>query len=202
MYLAASMPGRTVVLLTGQRLGAVGASIDLATALQPAMVVLEDVDLVAMDRDYEPTNAILFELLNRMDGLEADHDVLFVLTTNRADLLEPALAARPGRIDQAVQLPLPDAVGRRRLIALYGEGLDLPAVDDSLIADLDGVSPAFIRELLRRAALLAAEQTDGDLRVTETHLRGALTELRAGADDLTNSLLGASQPVREAELGE
>jgi hypothetical protein len=75
-------------------------------------------------------------------------------------------------------------------------------VDDSLIADLDGVSPAFIRELLRRAALLAAEQTDGDLRVTETHLRGALTELRAGADDLTNSLLGASQPVREAELGE
>ena len=50
MYLAAQMPGRTVVLLTGQSLGAVGASIDLATALQPAMVVLEDVDLVAMDR--------------------------------------------------------------------------------------------------------------------------------------------------------
>jgi hypothetical protein len=67
MYLAAAMPGRTVVLLTGQTLGAVGVSIDLATALQPAMVVLEDVDLVAMDRDYEPTNAILFELLNGMD---------------------------------------------------------------------------------------------------------------------------------------
>ena len=60
------------------------------------MVVLEDVDLVAMDREYEPTNAILFELLNGMDGLDEDHDVLFVLTTNRADLLEPALAARPG----------------------------------------------------------------------------------------------------------
>ena len=58
-----------------------------------------------------------------MDGLDEDHDVLFVLTTNRADLLEPALATRPGRIDQAVELPLPDADGRRRLLELYGEGL-------------------------------------------------------------------------------
>jgi hypothetical protein len=192
MYLAASMPGRTVVLLTGQSLGAVGASIDLATALQPAMVVLEDVDLVAMDRDFdEPTNAILFELLNGMDGLDEDHDVLFVLSTNRADLLEPALASRPGRIDEAVELPLPDADGRRRLIVLYGEGLGLGTVDDQLIADLDGVSPAFIRELLRRAALVAAEESEGPLRVTTDHLRRALEDLRTGAGELTNTLLGA-----------
>ena len=196
MYLAARMTGRTVVLLTGQSMGTVGPSIDLAKALQPAMVVLEDVDLVAMDRSYEPTNAILFELLNGMDGLDEDHDVLFVLTTNRADLLEPALAARPGRIDQAVELPLPDADGRQRLIELYGEGLDLTLDGDAtLIAELEGVSPAFIRELLRRAALLAAEeQADGALRVTTAHLRGALDELRRGGGELTNTLLGARDP--------
>ena len=200
MYLASAMPDRTVVLLTGQSLGAVRPSIDLATALQPAMIVLEDVDLVAMDRDFEPTNAILFELLNGMDGLDEDHDILFVLTTNRADLLEPALAARPGRIDQAVELPLPDADGRRRLLALYGEGLELElGGGDALIADLDGVSPAFIRELLRRAALVSAERTDGALRVTPEHLREALTELREGAGELTNTLLG-SQRRGEPEL--
>jgi ATP-dependent 26S proteasome regulatory subunit len=168
---------------------------DLATALQPAMVVLEDVDLVAMDRDFEPTNAILFELLNGMDGLEEDHDVLFVLTTNRADLLEPALASRPGRIDQAVELPLPDAAGRRRLIELYGEGLELEPVDDALIEELDGVSPAFIRELLRRAALVAAEGSEGALRVTPGHLQEALLELREGAGTLTNTLVGAPSPI-------
>ncbi len=195
MYLAAAMPGRTVVLLTGQALGAVGASIDLATALQPAMVILEDVDLVAMDREFEPTNAVLFELLNGMDGLDEDHDVLFVLTTNRADLLEPALAARPGRIDQAVELPLPDTDGRRRLLALYGEGLQLSStVDDTLLAALDGVSPAFIRELLRRAALLSAEGSEGALRVTADHLHWAPQELRHGADELTDMLLGARPP--------
>ncbi|MEA2218566.1 MAG: hypothetical protein QOJ35_1192 [Solirubrobacteraceae bacterium] len=193
MYLATRMPDRTVVLLTGQSLGMVGASVDLATALQPAMVVLEDVDLVAMERLHRPTNPILFELLNAMDGLAEDQDVLFVLTTNRADLLEPALASRPGRIDQAVELPLPDADGRRRLVALYGEGLGLTLrADAPLIEELDGTSPAFIRELLRRAALLAAEETaDGALRVDERHLHAALDELRRGGDELTQTLLGA-----------
>jgi ATP-dependent 26S proteasome regulatory subunit len=65
-----------------------------------------------------PSRPLLFELLNEMDGLAEDMDVLFLLTTNRTDVLEPALAARPGRIDQSVELPLPDATDRRRLIEL------------------------------------------------------------------------------------
>jgi hypothetical protein len=198
MYLASAMPERTTVLLTGESLGAVGPAIDLATALQPSLVVLEDVDLVAMDRTYKPTNAILFELLNGMDGLDQDHDVLFVLTTNRADLLEPALAARPGRIDEAVELPLPDAEGRRRLLELYGEGLDLSlSGDEPLIEALEGVSPAFIRELLRRAALLAADRSDGALSVTPDLVHRALDDLRATAGELTETLLGARQAASE-----
>jgi len=192
MYLATLMPERTVVLLTGQAMGAVGASVDLATALQPAMVVLEDVDLVALDRSYEPTNAILLELLNAMDGLDADHDVLFVLTTNRADLLEPALAARPGRVDLAVELPAPDADGRRRLLELYGEGLDLRLErPDELVSRLEGVTPAFVRELMRRAALHAAEEAEGPLRVADRHVLAALDELEASAQSMTQTLLGA-----------
>lgn len=167
----------------------------MATALAPAMVVLEDADLVAMERSFEPTNAVLFELLNAMDGLDEDHDVLFVLTTNRPERLEPALASRPGRVDQAVELPLPDARGRARLVALYGSGLTLRLTDErGLIAELAGTSPAFIRELLRRAALLAAETGDGTLCVGDHELRGALEELKHGADQLTQTLLGARRP--------
>src|SRR4029079_5337813 len=163
--------------------------------LRPRLLVLESSDLVGWDRDYEPTNAILFELLNAMDGLDEDHDVLFVLTTNRPERLEPALASRPGRIDQAIELPLPDAGARRRLLELYGEGLD-PCVqdEDGVIAALEGTSPAFIRELLRRAALMAAEQSDGPLRVTDRHLHAALGELRNGSGELTSVLLGARPP--------
>jgi ATP-dependent 26S proteasome regulatory subunit len=118
--------------------------------------------------------------------------VLFVRTTNRPDRLEPALASRPGRIDEAVELPLPDAEGRRRLIELYGEGLGLELGDDgSLIHALDGVTPAFIRELLRRAAVLAAESTDGELVVTAAMLQRAADQLRESSGELTNALLGA-----------
>lgn len=192
MYLATQMPERTVVILTGCGLGTITPSVDLAKSLAPAIVILEDVDLVAMERSHEPTNAILFELLNAMDGLDADHDVLFVLTTNAPQRIEPALAARPGRIDHAVELPLPDADGRRRLVALYGEGLRLApgAFDDELIADLEGTSPAFIRELLRRSALVAAERSEGELCVTQAHLLEAFADLRASADDLMRTLLG------------
>ena len=80
--------------------------------LQPSLVVLEDVDLVAEERtpaESSAANTVLFELLNQMDGLAEDADVIFLLTTNRPDLLEPALASRPGRVDQAIEIPLPDA---------------------------------------------------------------------------------------------
>ena len=51
---------------------------------------------------------MLNTLLNEMDGLKEDADILFVLTTNRPEQLEGALASRPGRIDQAIEVPLPD----------------------------------------------------------------------------------------------
>jgi ATP-dependent 26S proteasome regulatory subunit len=98
----------------------------MARLLQPSIVVLEDVDLIAEERTREGAcSAVLFELLNQMDGLADDADILFLLTTNRPDILEPALASRPGRIDQAIEIPLPDAACRRRLLELYGRGLTL-----------------------------------------------------------------------------
>ena len=200
MHLAGRMPDRTVVLVTGQSLYALGPAITAARTLLPAMVVLDDVDLVAQDRYADDANPVLFELLNQMDGLQADADVVFVLTTNRADVLEPALAARPGRIDLAVELPLPDADGRRRLLELYAEGLDAdPAGLHELVGRLDGVSPAFIREVLRRAALVAAEAGDAR-RVGREALVAAADELAETRSQLTRRLLGAERDERDEGL--
>jgi cell division protease FtsH len=140
---------------------------------------MEDVDLFAHERDYEdPYGPILFHLLNEMDGLAADADVLFLLTTNRPDMLESALAERPGRIDQKIELPLPDAENRRRLIEVYGRGLDVRAQrSDALVERLDGVSSAHVKELLRKAALLSAIESSGPLVVEDRHLEEAAAEL-------------------------
>ncbi len=99
---------------------------------------------------------MLFELLDAMDGAAADADLLFLLTTNRADLLEPALAARPGRVDVAVEIGLPDPDARRRLFEVYSRGVPLvaePADVDAVVERTDGVTASFLKELVRRAVL-------------------------------------------------
>jgi hypothetical protein len=194
MYLSTLMPERTVLLLTGEALALVGPACAMARELAPAMLVLEDVDLVAENRMHGHPTSVLFELLNQMDGLNEDIDIVFVLTTNRAEVIEPALASRPGRIDLAVNMPLPDEEGRDRLLDLYGKGLQLDVLDrSSFIAATEGTTPAFIREVLRRAALIAAERGDGG-RVDDELLGAAVNELREGADQLTSSILGAPAP--------
>ncbi len=158
-YLLSRLPGVTAVLLSGRALGMIGEACSVARALQPCLIVVEDVDLIAEERDhYEGGSPLLFELLNEMDGIGQDIDVTFLLTTNRADMLEEALAARPGRVDHAVELPVPDADARARLIKLYQGNLELELADlPAVIARTEGVTASFIKELLRRAALAAAE---------------------------------------------
>lgn len=196
MYLVTQLPGRTVLILTGAGMGSIETACRLARMLEPATVILEDVDLIGTQRNRQTVdaNALLFELLNQMDGLADDIDILFVLTTNRPDILEPALAARPGRIDQAIEIPPPDAACRRRLFELFARGLQLEISNwDDLIRRTKGVSGAFIRELLRKAAVFAAEE-DGrsELIVSDRHLDQALAELLVAGGPLTQSLLGAA----------
>ena len=110
---------------------------------------------------YPGQHPLLFQLLNEMDGLAEDADVVFLLTTNRADLLEPALAAtaRPGRPGGGAGAAGPRKA-RRRLFALYRGALDVDESRlDSVLDRTDGVTASFLKELLRRAAVLAAEAT-------------------------------------------
>jgi len=207
-YLLANTPELTVVQLTGSALHLIAEACSVARALTPSMVVVEDVDLIAEDRGPFPgQHPLLFQLLNEMDGLADDADVVFVLTTNRADLLEPALAARPGRVDQAVELDLPDAAARRALLELYRGRLELDGVQlDEIAQATDGVTASFLKELLRRAAVLSAEG-DGapsgaaaPLTVSGDHLRAALGELQETRNAMTRLVLGGT-PGRSDEPG-
>jgi MoxR-like ATPase len=199
LYLCCQMPGRTTLLLSGPGVGALGQAAAIARSLQPAMIVLEDVDLVAAERMMPgfSTNPLLFQLLNEMDGLAEDADVVFVLTTNRVDLLEPALAARPGRIDQAVEIQLPDAECRRRLLDLYLRGVDHDTDElDAVVAQTEGVTAAFIKELVRRAVLVAADgqpgAPTGAFRLTGASLQAALADLLDHSAPVLRSALGAN----------
>lgn len=204
-YLLSASAGTTAILLSGGTLRHVGEAARMARALQPSIVVLEDCDLIAEDRSFgHGPQPLLFEVLDAMDGLDADADVTFVLTTNRVDMLERALAQRPGRVDLAVEVPLPGEHERAALLRLYGR--DLAFSDDAIgsaAGRTEGTTASFTRELVRRAVLAAALR---GVPVSDEHLLAAVDELMADGASLTRSLLGSNGPVPEdgvpAQAGE
>ncbi|UVJ38899.1 ATP-binding protein [Arthrobacter sp. CJ23] len=190
-YLLSQSEGTTAVLLSGGSLARVSEAAKLARALAPSIVVLEDCDLIAEDRSFgHGPKPLLFEVLDAMDGLDNDSNVAFVLTTNRVDMLERALAQRPGRVDLAVEIPLPSEHERTELLRLYSQGLDfsVPAREGAA-ARTDGTTASFAKELIRRSVLAAAlaGEAPGD-----AHLDAAVVQLMADGEALTRSLLGSN----------
>lgn len=98
-----------------------------------------------------------------------------LLTTNRADLLEPALAARDGSIWPSSS-PLPAWPSSRRLLELYTSNVDMGHADTAAVIDrIVGTPASFVRELVRTAVLAAVEADS--TTVEQTHLGAAVAEL-------------------------
>jgi ATP-dependent Clp protease adapter protein ClpS len=193
-YLASNLPGHTTLIITAAQVALLAHYMALARLLQPAMVVIEDVDLIARDRDdMGPCEeSMLNGLLNEMDGLKEDADILFILTTNRPEQLESALSNRPGRIDQAIEVPLPDDIGRRKLVRLYGRGLPLgETLVNEAAQRTKGVSAAFIKELMRRVAQ-ASIARDGGSAVESRDIGEALDDMLFTGGKLNIKLLGGA----------
>jgi ATP-dependent 26S proteasome regulatory subunit len=196
-YLAGQLRDHTTLLITAEQVGLLDEYFQLARFLQPAMVVIEDVDLIARAREEMRSaceESLLNRLLNEMDGLREEARVLFVLTTNRPDQLEAALASRPGRIDQAIEFPLPDAEGRRKLVRLYARGAVLSdEVTESIVRKTNHASPAFIKELMRRSAQYQL-QAGGDGALALQGVESALDEMLFSGGTLNVKLLGGALP--------
>lgn len=204
-YLAKALEGHTTLLVTAEQVGMLAEYMTLARLLQPSIVVIEDVDLIARDRSELNTceEVLLNKLLNEMDGLREDADILFILTTNRPEALERALASRPGRIDQAIEFPLPDDEGREKLVGLYSQGVIVAdAVVQTIVQRTEKVSAAFIKELMRRSLQFRLERNGaGDIELPD--VEHALEEMLFSGGSLNLKLLGAdgangSAVVRES----
>jgi hypothetical protein len=195
-YLASELPDHTTLLITAEQVVLLEHYFKLARFLQPSILIVEDVDLIARERTQlraPGQEMLLNKLLNEMDGLREDAEVIFILTTNRPDQLEPALASRPGRIDQAIEFPLPDDIGRAKLARLYGRALQLhDDVVEAIVAKTKGVSAAFIKELMRRSAQFLL-QAGKDTVITLGAVDAALEEMVFLGGSLNLKLLGASE---------
>jgi cell division protease FtsH len=195
-YLAGALKDHTMLLISAEQVRWLANYLTLARLLQPSIVVLEDVDLIARDRASmnDPfQESLLNKLLNEMDGLKPSAEILFILTTNRPENLEAALVSRPGRIDQAIEFPLPDAECREKLARLYARGMTLTSELVGLIVErTEGVSAAFIKELMRRSMQFQLER-DGARPLEAADVSSALDEMVFRGGSLNLKLLGGER---------
>lgn len=165
--LAAELAGEVTVVFCDARtiVDSIEGVYDELTRLSPALVVLEDLDLV-VGRRRHGNDVGLHGFLAALDGAMSRHQgVVTVATTNEPQVLDDA-AVRAARFDRTVEVPLPDGA-QRRAILLHYLGRLAAAVDVATVAaGTDGASGADLRELVRRGVL-----ADGDAVTTATLLR-------------------------------
>ena len=201
-YVCAKLPHITRIVVAGSALQQVAAVFALARMLQPALVILEDVDLVFTARDINFQGTILGELLDQMDGLRPHEDVGFVLTTNAIDRIESAIKDRPGRISQSIHLGPPGAELRRRYLLHYVAPYNAAAIDlDVLVSRSGGATQAFLKDWVHRAVQIATERLSQDsekLELRTEDFATALREARSSGEGASARIIGfLGDPTRE-----
>lgn len=177
-YLAGALPNFTVCFVSGRRLLYPRELCRMARYLQPAMLVFEDIDLIAQERDHNGLATILGELMNQIDECEPDEQVLFIMNTNSLERLENAVRNRPGRVDQIIDVPLPDTAARQRLLRLFAKTFSPDETTLTQVATAtEGATPATLKEVVKRAAVLA-------LHRNPTHNAASQPAIQLTAEDL------------------
>lgn len=165
-----------------------GAFADLASE-GPALLFLDELELLVPQRAAnlaEPqrcerlVNLLLAEL-DRMADLPA---TIFIGSTSRPNLIDPALL-RPGRLDELVYAPVPDAAGRAEILAIMTAQVALSNdVDIGSIAEkTQRFTAADYEDLIRRAGLRALTRSATAKRISAADFDAALDETRASVTE-------------------
>ena len=132
---------------------------------QPCIIFVDEIDAVGRQRGaglgggHDEREQTLNQLLVEMDGFEADHTIIIMAATNRADILDPALL-RPGRFDRQVVVDKPSLKGRLDILKIHARGKKFSKdVDLDLLAKrTPGFTGADLANLMNEGALLSARR--------------------------------------------
>jgi len=129
------------------------------------IIFIDEIDAVGRHRGAglgggnDEREQTLNQLLVEMDGFDPNESIIVIASTNRPDVLDPALL-RPGRFDRQVVVPNPDVTGREKILRVHMRNVPLSAdVDVRVIArGTPGFSGADLSNLVNEAALMAARK--------------------------------------------
>ena len=153
----------------------------------PCIIFIDEIDAVGRHRGAglgggnDEREQTLNQLLVEMDGFETNEGVILIAATNRPDVLDPALL-RPGRFDRQIVVPLPDIIGREKILEVHIKKVPLaPDFNPRIIArGTPGFSGADLANLVNEAALLAARK--GKRLVSAAEFEEAKDKVMMGAE--------------------
>jgi cell division protease FtsH len=152
---------------------------------KPCIIFIDEIDAVGRQRGAginmanDEREQTLNQLLAEMDGFANNEGILIIAATNRRDVLDAALL-RPGRFDRIINVPLPDAESREKILKVHTKNKMLEnAINLNLVAELTGgFSGAQLKNLMNEAAILCAR--DGNTIIAEKNILEALDKLIVG----------------------
>lgn len=140
----------------------------------PAIVFIDEIDAVGRHRGaglgggHDEREQTLNQILVEMDGFETEQSVIVIASTNRPDVLDPALL-RPGRFDRRVTMDLPDINEREAILKIHVKGK--PLADDVNLRRLAERTPGFsgadLANLVNEGAILATRRDQKAIRMQE-----------------------------------
>ena len=160
---------------------------DNAKRNAPAIIFIDEIDAVGRQRgaglggSHDEREQTLNQILVEMDGFDSNANVIVLASTNRPDVLDPALL-RPGRFDRQVTLDLPDVKGRRAVldVPVKGKPLDSSVSLETIAKQTPGFSGADLATLVNEAAILAARR--GKKRISMDEMNEAVDRVIAGPE--------------------
>jgi cell division protease FtsH len=166
----------------------------------PAIIFIDELDAVGRHRGagvgggHDEREQTLNQLLVEMDGFDATSGVIVLASTNRPDILDPALL-RPGRFDRQIVVDRPDVDGRLDVLRVHTREVSL--ADDADLAVLArrtaGFTGADLENLVNEAALLATRR--GRAAIEETDLEEAIDRLVSGPERRSRLLSDAERRI-------
>ncbi len=151
----------------------------------PSIVFVDELDAVGRHRfagiggGHDEREQTLNQLLVELDGFEPKTGVILIGSTNRPDVLDPALL-RPGRFDRHINVPVPDSKGRLEILQLHAKKIKVsPVADLSVIARrTPGFVGSDLANIINESALLAARKDK--LYVEQQDLEESIERVMAG----------------------
>nr|XP_043615047.1 probable inactive ATP-dependent zinc metalloprotease FTSHI 2, chloroplastic [Erigeron canadensis] len=153
----------------------------------PSVVFIDELDAVGRERGLikgsggQERDATLNQLLVCLDGFEGRGNVITIASTNRPDILDPALV-RPGRFDRKIFIPKPGLIGRVEILKVHARKKPMAEdVDYAAVATMtDGMVGAELANIVEVAAINMMRDgrteitTDDLLQAAQIEERGML----------------------------